>query len=118
MKKILIADDDSYIRMGLNYILQKEGYQVYEAENGRVCMETLQAEEIDLIILDIRMPVMDGPETLQSIRQLDAYKTVPILVYSAFIDKENIAFLEEHANEILSKPINTDNLLSFIRLYI
>jgi len=118
MSNILIVDDDNFIRAALNFAFQKEGHAVYEAENGFICLDIINKEKIDLIILDLKMEGMDGYTALREIRKLPEYKETPVLVYSAFIEKENLTFLENHANEILVKPVNTEDLISFIELYL
>ena len=68
-KKVLVVDDVAFMRMRLKEILTKQGHTVLLAENGKECLDILQKEEVDVCVLDINMPVMDGIETLRRIRE-------------------------------------------------
>ena len=68
-KKVLVVDDVAFMRMILKEILTKQGHTVLLAENGKECLDILQKEEVDVCVLDINMPVMDGIETLRRIRE-------------------------------------------------
>lgn len=83
-KKILIADDEENIRTLYKIELEEAGYIVELASNGKEAVEKAQAEMPDLIILDIKMPVMDGIEALHAIRQLPNGKDVPIILFTAY----------------------------------
>lgn len=78
--KILMVDDDKEIADLVEIHLKGEGYQVYKAYNGKEALEIFDAEEIDLAILDIMMPGMDGNEVCAKIRQTS---TIPIIMLSA-----------------------------------
>ena len=75
--KILMVDDDKEIADLVEIHLKGEGYQVYKAYNGKEALEIFDAEEIDLAILDIMMPGMDGNEVCAKIRQTS---TIPIIM--------------------------------------
>ena len=88
--KILIVDDESEIRTLLRFVLEKDGYEVSEANNGKVALEALgvdpinaQAQVPDLMILDIMMPVMDGFTANKKMQENDRCKNVPIVVLTA-----------------------------------
>lgn len=83
-KKILIADDEENIRTLYKIELEDEGYTVELASNGMEALEKVKSSMPDLIILDIKMPVMDGIEALHNIRQLPNGKTVPIILFTAY----------------------------------
>lgn len=68
-KKVLVVDDVAFMRMMLREILTNQGHTVLQAENGRECLDILQKEAVDVCVLDINMPVMDGIETLRRIRE-------------------------------------------------
>lgn len=78
--KILIADDEAEIRDVLHLYLEKDGYEVYEAADGIQAMEVLQKEKIDLAILDIMMPGIDGYRVLRNIREDN---NIPVIILSA-----------------------------------
>ena len=68
MKKILVADDEMSIRLLYSEELKEEGYEVYQAANGREAIDIVDKIPLDLVILDIKMPEMDGIEALRQIK--------------------------------------------------
>lgn len=83
-KRILIADDEENIRMLYKLELEESGYKVDLASNGKEAVEKVKESRPDLIILDIKMPVMDGIEALHIIRQLPNGKNIPIILFTAY----------------------------------
>jgi len=82
MVKILVVDDEEHIRLLYKQELSEEGYEVILAENGKECLRKLDEENPDLVILDIRMPVMDGIETLGKI--INKKKDIPVILNTAY----------------------------------
>ena len=116
MKKlgILIADDESMIRLGLKQILEEAGHTVYAAENGVAAVKLAEGSTPDLVILDIKMPEMDG---LEAARVLLDRTQVPIIFLTAYGEKE----LVERAARLpvmgyLVKPIKEAELLAMIEV--
>ena len=70
MHKILIVDDEPGVRDSLSGVLQDEGYATSQAATGEDCLESLRDHPVDLVLLDVWLPGMDGLETLQKIREL------------------------------------------------
>jgi two-component system, response regulator, stage 0 sporulation protein F len=83
MKKLLIADDDKNICLLCEEELSDYGYEVEIAKNGKECIEKFKTNFPDLVILDIRMPKMDGIETLGKI--ISENRDIPIIIYSAYM---------------------------------
>lgn len=81
MINILVVEDDKHVRKLMNAVLKREGYKVLTAENGIQALEVLEVQHIDLIILDIMMPGMDGYEFAEELR--NANNTIPILMATA-----------------------------------
>ena len=81
-KKILVVDDEIGIRQSLKKILEKEGYTVITASNGEEAFKTIRGGDIDLLITDIRMPEMDGLESMA--RVLREHKSVPLILNTAY----------------------------------
>lgn len=100
--KILIADDEAEIRDVLHLYLEKDGYEVYEAADGIRAMEVLQKEKIDLAILDIMMPGIDGYRVLRNIREDN---NIPVIILSAqSSDSAKILGLDLGADDYITKP--------------
>jgi DNA-binding response OmpR family regulator len=82
MAKILVVDDEENIRLLYKQELSEEGYEVILAENGKDCLEKLNEHIPDVIVLDVRMPVMDGIETLGRI--INKRKDIPVILNTAY----------------------------------
>ncbi|MCX7769837.1 MAG: response regulator [Proteobacteria bacterium] len=83
-KRILIADDEENIRTLYKIELEEAGYIVDLASNGKEAVDKVKENIPDLIILDIKMPVMDGIEALHTIRQIPECKNIPIILFTAY----------------------------------
>ncbi len=114
MFHILVADDDKHTRMLLRAILQNANYTVTTANNGEEALEALDREHIDLVVLDIMMPKMDGYEFTKLIRETD--NTLPILMVTAknLPADEKKGFLVG-TDDYITKPIDEDKLLMRIK---
>lgn len=110
-KKVLIVDDSLTVRLYHRQILQKEGYEIDEAENGMEALEKSQLKEYDLYLVDINMPVLDGYSFVKRLRSGEGTVAPVIMVSteSENIDQE-IAF-ESGASLYLIKPVRPDDLL-------
>lgn len=115
METILVVEDDVDIRELERYTLSSLGYMVLEAEHGAQALDLLKSHHIDLMVLDIMMPVLDGLSTIKSVRyQLN--NPVPIIVVSARGEESDIiTALELGADDYLSKPFSAKVLASKIR---
>jgi len=103
----LVVDDDFSIRITMNAALAKVGFDVLEAENGRLALSFFKSEKPDIILLDVVMPEMDGFETCVAIRNLPEGGYPQILMVTGLDDVESIArAFEAGANDFISKPIN------------
>lgn len=111
--KILVVDDDLYVRRSLQAVLEAEGYQVVVAQHGFEGLRLLQEEHPDLVILDALMPDMDGWETCRRMRGLSA---VPILILTALQnEEERLRGLQAGATDYLLKPVSLNELCARIR---
>ncbi|UCG51088.1 MAG: response regulator [Candidatus Latescibacterota bacterium] len=110
--RILVVDDEPHIIQILKFTLEKEGYQVYTAENGQVALECIQEIEPNLVILDIMMPVMDGYEVCRKMREDFKMNQIPVIMLSAKGDPlSRVEGLEGGANDYLVKPYSNEELL-------
>lgn len=113
MHTILICDDEKDIRSALKIYLTEAGYKPLEAKNGYECLEILKEEQVDLILLDVMMPVMDGFSALDVIRRMS---TVPVILLTAKSeDADKIEGLNLGADDYVTKPFNSMELLARVR---
>ncbi|MBK7632794.1 MAG: sigma-54-dependent Fis family transcriptional regulator [Ignavibacteriales bacterium] len=108
--KILVVDDEEIIRDSLFYILEKEGYQVDKAENGKIAYDKMIANHFDLVITDIEMPFMKGTELLEKIKTLNFQTSVIMITAFGSLDTA-ITALRNGASDYILKPIEFDELL-------
>ena len=101
--KILVADDEKEIRDLLEIYLINEGYKVIKAQDGQEALDIIDKEEIDLLVLDIMMPRVNGIEVCKKIRET---KNIPILMLSAKSeDMDKIQGLMTGADDYMTKPL-------------
>ncbi len=107
LEKILIADDDRSMRLALMNVLDSDGYQLHEVENGYEALQYCKNEMPNLVLLDAMMPQMDGFEACQKIRELESTSHIPILIVTALDDEESVerAF-KVGATDYLPKPVH------------
>ena len=114
--KILLVDDDADICEFLSYNLTKEGYQVYTANDGRIAIEKANDILPDLIILDVMMPEMNGFETCERLRKIDAFKDILIIFLTARgEDYSQITGFDAGADDYITKPIHPKLLVSKVK---
>jgi DNA-binding response OmpR family regulator len=113
---ILVVEDDEALRTLTRMALEDEGYEVITAENGATALRLLQANHPQLILLDLRMPVMDGWEFGRHYREQSA-SSAPIVVLTAGSDRSlNLKGLQVDA--ILPKPYDVEDLLSLVGRFV
>jgi signal transduction histidine kinase/CheY-like chemotaxis protein/methyl-accepting chemotaxis protein len=119
-KKILIVDDDMRNLFALAGVLNKNGLNVYKAADGQKALDSLNNEpSIDLVLMDIMMPVMDGYETMRAIRVQVRFKHLPIIALTAKAMKEDRAkCIAAGADDYLTKPVEVNQLLSLMRVWL
>lgn len=114
--KILIADDEPDILEFLQYNLEKEGYTILLAENGRDAIDLAKQEQPHLVLLDIMMPEMDGIETCRELRGMPDFKNTLIAFLTARNeDYSQIAGFDVGADDYITKPIKPRVLVSRIK---
>lgn len=112
--KVLIAEDDQLIRVGLAEILQREGYTVVDAENGEQAIEQFRSESPDFVCLDIMMPKLSGYGVCETIRASDP--NVPIIFITAKSEEiDKVAGLELGADDYIVKPFGIKEVIARIR---
>lgn len=112
MTRLLIVEDEQHQRELYALELKDEGYEVDQASSGKEAVEMVKSNKYDLVVLDIRMPDMDGIEALGKILSRD--KKIPIVIYTAYSNyKSN--FMTWTADAYLTKSSNLDELKGKIR---
>ncbi|MBA3026339.1 MAG: response regulator [Sulfurimonas sp.] len=107
MATVLLCDDELMNRKVASKILNTEGFEVVEAHNGQEAIKILQNTKIDMILMDLMMPVMDGYEATSIIKSNNETSAIPLIVISALSDKEAIIkALELGADDYLTKPFD------------
>jgi CheY-like chemotaxis protein len=119
-RKVLVVDDDARNIFALTTILENHDMEVLSATNGRQAIETIQnTPDLAVVLMDIMMPEMDGYETMREIRQDPSFRTLPILALTAKAMKgDREKCLEAGASDYIAKPVNTDQLLSLLRVWL
>lgn len=115
-KKVLVVDDSRAIRQSITFVLEQNDYEVVEASDGVVGLGKLKEGPVDLIITDVNMPNMDGISFIKEVRELDAFRFVPILVLTTESQK---SVMEEGkaagATGWIVKPFSTDKLMAAVK---
>ncbi|CAB4551482.1 MAG: response regulator [Actinobacteria bacterium] len=110
MIRVLVVEDEPNLREPLVYLLEKEGYQVLEAEDGNAAVEVFKKQGPDLILLDLMLPGMSGNEVCRIIRQESQVPIIMITAKDTEIDK--VVGLEIGADDYVTKPYSTRELLA------
>jgi two-component system response regulator (stage 0 sporulation protein F) len=112
--KILIVDDQYGIRILLNEVFQKEGYQTYQAANGFQAIDIVKKDRPDLVILDMKIPGMDGIEILKRVKEID--KDIKVILMTAYGELDMIQEAKElGALSHFAKPFDIDEIRKAVR---
>ncbi|KAA0565952.1 MULTISPECIES: response regulator [Bacillaceae] len=116
-EKILIVDDQFGIRILLNEVLQKEGYQTFQAANGIQALEIVDQHSPDLVLLDMKIPGMDGIEILKRMKQKDA--DIRVIIMTAYGELDMIQEAKDlGALTHFAKPFDIDDIRQAVKQYI
>ncbi len=119
-KKVLVVDDDVRNIFALTAVLERHKMAVLSAENGRAALEELvQNPDVDIVLMDIMMPEMDGYETMRQIRQMKQFESLPMIALTAKAMKgDREKCIAAGASDYVSKPVDTDQLVSLLRVWL
>jgi HAMP domain-containing protein/signal transduction histidine kinase/CheY-like chemotaxis protein len=119
-KKVLIVDDDIRNIFAMTSLLEPHQMKIVSAETGRDAIEALQKDaEIDVVLMDIMMPDMDGYDTMRAIRKLAKFRSLPIIALTAKAMKgDREKCIEAGASDYISKPVDTEQLLGMLRVWL
>ena len=113
---ILVVDDDAASCDIAARLLERQGYRTRRAASGPECLKAVEHEPVDLILLDVMMPGMDGFEVCEALRALPAGRGVPIILLTARDDMDTrLEGMYQGVSEFLTKPINTHELYARVR---
>jgi len=115
-KRILVVEDNEKNLYLMKFILQKAGYEVSEAVNGKEGLEKAKAELPDLILMDMQLPVMDGYKATTLIKVHEKTKNIPVIALTAYAMKgDREKTFEAGCDGYLEKPINPENFTETIK---
>jgi len=119
-KTILLVDDDMRNLFALSKILKERGMEIIKAENGRSALEMLEKHpDIDMVLMDIMMPEMDGYEAMKQIRSNVKFKNLPVIALTAKAMKDDKQkCIDAGANDYITKPVEVERLLSLMRVWL
>jgi hypothetical protein len=119
-RKVLIVDDDVRHIFAVTSMLEQYDMQVIYAENGKEALDILaKTPGLEIVLMDVMMPDMDGLQTMRAIRKLDHFKTLPIIALTAkAIKGDREECMAAGASDYLSKPVDSDQLLSLMRVWL
>jgi CheY-like chemotaxis protein len=118
-KKVLIVDDDIRNVYSLTNALEPEGMHCTTAENGKEALKALKQGQVDIVLMDVMMPEMDGYEATREIRKLEKFKKLPIIALTAKAMKgDREKCLAVGMSDYISKPLNVERLLSLMRVWL
>ncbi|MBX9652860.1 HAMP domain-containing protein [bacterium] len=119
-EKVLVVDDDARNIFALTSVLENHDMEIFTATNGRQAIEIIKnTPELGMVLMDIMMPEMDGYQTMQEIRRFPEFRTLPIIALTAKAMKgDREKCLDAGASDYIAKPVNTDQLLSLMRVWL
>ncbi|WJH32602.1 response regulator [Paenibacillus sp. CC-CFT747] len=117
---MLVVDDDIRNIFALTTILERHQMRVIPAESGRDAIDLLEKNpDINIVLMDIMMPGMDGYETMCAIREIPKFKSLPIIALTAKAMKgDREKCIEAGASDYITKPVNSTQLLSLMRVWL
>ena len=115
-RKILACDDEKHIVRLVQVNLERAGYTVVTANDGKEALQKVEEENPDLVVLDVMMPYMDGFEVLQNLRRNSATRDIPVIMLTAKAqDADVFKGWQSGVDCYLTKPFNPMELLSFVK---
>ena len=118
-KRILVIDDESKIRLLLRELLEFHDYEVVTAASGQEALDYLKGQLVHLILLDLRMPVMDGWQVLRQLKDREQTRSIPTIMLTSESETRAVLTSEDlRATDYFIKPFKANELLAFIQRYL
>ena len=119
-KKVVVVDDDIRNIFAITSVLERAHMQVLSAENGKKGIELLRGNpDVNVVLMDVMMPEMDGYQTTRAIREMPALKSLPIIALTAKAMKgDREKCIAAGASDYITKPVDTEQLLSLMRVWL
>jgi CheY-like chemotaxis protein len=119
-RTVMLVDDDMRNTFALSKLLKKHGMNVVIADNGQMALDQLKEHKtVELIIMDIMMPIMDGYQAMREIRSRKSWQNIPIIALTArAMPEEQERCIEAGADDYLVKPVDIDRLLTLLRVWL
>jgi CheY-like chemotaxis protein len=119
-RKVLIVDDDIRNIFAMTSVIEPHKMEILSAETGKGAIEILQkSPDIDIVLMDIMMPDMDGYDTMRAIRKITRFRSLPIIALTAKAMKgDREKCIEAGASDYISKPVDTAQLLATLRVWL
>ncbi len=115
-KKVLVVDDEIPIQRIVKFNLEKEGYDVSLADNGKKALESVKQSRPDIILLDVMMPEMDGYEVCKALKQNKSTKNIPVIMLTARgQESDEKKGLDAGADDYITKPFSPKKLMELVR---
>ena len=113
---MLVVDDDEDSRRLLQHLLERQGYTVVLADGGPAAISALESTEVDVVVLDVMMPLMDGFAVCRELKKSDSTASVPVILLTARDDMQTRATgMKLGVSDFLAKPVNKEELYARIR---
>jgi len=117
--KVLLVDDEAFNLDFLQQALEDENYELIVAVNGQEALGKIKSEQPDLVLLDLMMPILDGFEVLQKVKEDDMLRDIPIIIISAEHDSKSVVKgIKQGAEDYLTKPLNAGHLIKKVKEYL
>ena len=118
-KKILVVEDEGQNRYLISFILKSNGLEVITANDGLEGVEAAKKQTVDLVLMDIKMPRMNGYESTRGIRELDGYQSIPIVALTSYaMAGDEKKAMDAGCDGYVSKPIDPETIMDEIRKYL
>ncbi|MCM8813322.1 MAG: response regulator [Candidatus Omnitrophica bacterium] len=115
---VALVDDELMIVKILSLRLERLGYHVVSAHDGKAALEMIRGQRPDVVLLDVRLPLLDGTEVCRQLKNDQSLRRIPVILFSAAEDEENRQMMREYgADDFISKPFETEDLLQKISRY-